>query len=89
MGRVDEVEGREEDKGANVLQLDEESGAIKGHRLFPPTDGSRSVIVASNNLSLSRESAVFAEAAQATGLTTLELRRDPHLLWRRDPHLKI
>ena len=37
------------------LQLDEASGAIKGRRLFPPTDGSRSVIVVPVNPSQTRE----------------------------------
>jgi hypothetical protein len=79
VGRVGEVEEGKEEKGAKVLQLDEASGVFKGRRLFPPTDGSRSVIVAPP--SQPRESAAFAESVQATGLTILELRRDPHLLW--------
>ena len=37
--------------------------------------------MATNIASTTRESAVFAEAVQATGLTILELRCDPHLLW--------
>ncbi len=67
VGRVGEVEGGEKDhQGVKVLQLDEVSGAIKGRRLFPPTDGSRSVIVASGNPSQTRESAAFAESVLAT-----------------------